>query len=265
MTSQSSAAPHTGSGAGSGAGSGGRKGFVLVAAVYLLGLFIGALDTGIVTPARTVIQGDLGISEQLSVWIITIYTLAYAAAIPVMGKLADRSGRKYVYLASILLFGVGSLLCGLAQDVGSFGMLLVARAIQAVGGGGIVPVATAEFGTAFPPEKRGLALGLVGGVYGIANIFGASAGSLILSIFGQSNWQFIFYVNVPICAFIVVAGWFVLPNTKAEHVKPIDGLGIAVLVVMVLALLYGLKNLDFFNLGTSLTSTDVWPCLLYTS
>ncbi|HIW76585.1 MULTISPECIES: MFS transporter [Gordonibacter] len=262
MTSQSSAAPHTGSGAGSGAGSGGRKGFVLVAAVYLLGLFIGALDTGIVTPARTVIQGDLGISEQLSVWIITIYTLAYAAAIPVMGKLADRSGRKYVYLASILLFGVGSLLCGLAQDVGSFGMLLVARAIQAVGGGGIVPVATAEFGTAFPPEKRGLALGLVGGVYGIANIFGASAGSLILSIFGQSNWQFIFYVNVPICAFIVVAGWFVLPNTKAEHVKPIDGLGIAVLVVMVLALLYGLKNLDFFNLGTSLTSTDVWPFLL---
>ena len=260
MTSQSTAAPHTT--AGSGAGSGGRKGFVLVAAVYLLGLFIGALDTGIVTPARTVIQGDLGISEQLSVWIITIYTLAYAAAIPVMGKLADRSGRKYVYLASILLFGVGSLLCGLAQDVGSFGMLLVARAIQAVGGGGIVPVATAEFGTAFPPEKRGLALGLVGGVYGIANIFGASAGSLILSIFGQSNWQFIFYVNVPICAFIVVAGWFVLPNTKAEHVKPIDGLGIAVLVVMVLALLYGLKNLDFFNLGTSLTSTDVWPFLL---
>ena len=164
-----------------------------------------ALDTGIVTPARTVIQSDLGIGEQMGVWIITIYTLAYAAAIPVMGKLADRSGRKYVYLASILLFGVGSLLCGLAQDVGSFWMLLAARAVQAVGGGGIVPVATAEFGTTFPPEKRGLALGLVGGVYGIANIFGASAGSLILSVFGQANWQFIFYVNVPICAFIVVA------------------------------------------------------------
>ncbi|MFQ8867016.1 MAG: MFS transporter, partial [Eggerthella lenta] len=70
---------------------------------------------------------------------------------------------------------------------------------------------------------RGLALGLVGGVYGIANIFGASAGSLILSVFGQANWQFIFYVNVPICAFIVVAGLFVLPNTRAEQVKPIDG------------------------------------------
>ena len=254
-------APSSSSSASS-ASRGRGKGFALVAAVYLLGLFIGALDTGIVTPARTVIQSDLGIGEQMGVWVITIYTLAYAAAIPVMGKLADRSGRKYVYLASILLFGVGSLLCGLAQDVGSFWMLLAARAVQAVGGGGIVPVATAEFGTTFPPEKRGLALGLVGGVYGIANIFGASAGSLILSVFGQANWQFIFYVNVPICAFIVVAGLFVLPNTRAEQVKPIDGWGIAVLVAMVLSLLYGLKNLDFFDLGASATSSDVWPFLL---
>lgn len=238
------------------------KGFVLIAVVYLLGLFIGALDTGIVTPARTVIQGDLGITDQMSVWIITVYTLAYAAAIPVMGKLADRSGRKRIYLLSIALFGAGSLLCGLAQDVGSFWMLLGARAVQAVGGGGIVPVATAEFGTTFPPEKRGLALGLVGGVYGIANIFGASAGSLILSLFGQTNWQFIFYVNVPICAAIVAVGVFVLPNTRAEEVKPIDGFGIAVLVAMVLALLYGLKNLDFFDVGASIASTDVWPFLL---
>ena len=238
------------------------KGFVLIAVVYLLGLFIGALDTGIVTPARTVIQGDLGITDQMSVWIITVYTLAYAAAIPVMGKLADRSGRKRIYLVSIALFGAGSLLCGLAQDVGSFWMLLGARAVQAVGGGGIVPVATAEFGTTFPPEKRGLALGLVGGVYGIANIFGASAGSLILSLFGQTNWQFIFYVNVPICAAIVAVGVFVLPNTRAEEVKPIDGFGIAVLVTMVLALLYGLKNLDFFDVGASVASTDVWPFLL---
>ena len=238
------------------------KGFVLIAVVYLLGLFIGALDTGIVTPARTVIQGDLGITDQMSVWIITVYTLAYAAAIPVMGKLADRSGRKRIYLVSIALFGAGSLLCGLAQDVGSFWMLLGARAVQAVGGGGIVPVATAEFGTTFPPEKRGLALGLVGGVYGIANIFGASAGSLILSLFGQTNWQFIFYVHVPICAAIVAVGVFVLPNTRAEEVKPIDGFGIAVLVTMVLALLYGLKNLDFFDVGASIASTDVWPFLL---
>lgn len=240
----------------------GGKGYVIVATVYLLGLFIGALDTGIVTPARTVIQADLQVADQLGVWMITIYTLAYAAAIPVMGKLADRLGRKYVYLGSVLLFGIGSLLCGLSQDMGSFTLLLVARAVQAIGGGGIMPVATAEFGTAFPREKRGMALGLVGGVYGVANVFGASAGSLILDLFGQGNWQFIFYVNVPICLFILVVGLLVLPNTKERESRPVDGLGICVLICMTLSLLYGLKNIDFFSFGTSVTSTDVYPFLL---
>ena len=166
--------------------------FGLIMAVYLLGIFMGALDTGIVTPARTIIQNYMGVSDTLGIWMITIYTLAYAASIPVMGKLADRAGRKYIYLVSIFLFGAGSLLCGLTEASGSFTMLLIARAVQAIGGGGIVPVATAEFGTTFPPEKRGMALGLVGGVYGVANIFGASAGSAILDIFGTNNWQFIF-------------------------------------------------------------------------
>lgn len=239
-----------------------KKTYVLVAAVYLLGLFIGALDTGIVTPARTVIQADLGVDDQSGVWLITIYTLAYAAAIPVMGKLADKYGRKYIYLTSIFLFGLGSLLCGLAQDFSNFSMLLVARAIQAVGGGGIMPVATAEFGTAFPSEKRGMALGLVGGVYGIANVFGASAGSLILDIFGQSNWQFIFYVNLPICAFIIIAGLASLSNNKEKDVRPIDIWGTITLVLMILSLLYGLRNLDLFDIANSIQSTDVYPFLI---
>lgn len=239
-----------------------NKTYVLVAAVYLLGLFIGALDTGIVTPARTVIQADLGVDDQSGVWLITIYTLAYAAAIPVMGKLADKYGRKYIYLTSIFLFGLGSLLCGLAQDFSNFSMFLVARAIQAVGGGGIMPVATAEFGTAFPSEKRGMALGLVGGVYGIANVFGASAGSLILDIFGQSNWQFIFYVNLPICAFIVIAGLAALTNNKEKDVRPIDIWGTITLVLMILSLLYGLRNLDLFDIASSIQSTDVYPFLI---
>ncbi len=240
------------------------KQLVLIAIVYLLGLFIGALDTGIVTPARTVIQSQLGVPDAYGVWMITIYTLAYAVSIPIMGKLADKFGRKWVYLISVSLFGAGSLLCGLSQDIGSFEFLLVSRAIQALGGGGIVPVATAEFGTTFPPEKRGMALGLVGGVYGIANIFGASAGSLVLDICGQSNWQFIFYINVPITIFIVIVGIYSLPNSKESNVSPIDALGIFVLSIMTLSLLYGLRNIDFFDLGTSIAQTDVYPFLITT-
>ncbi|MCQ2752212.1 MAG: MFS transporter, partial [Coriobacteriales bacterium] len=77
------------------------KGYVLVAIVYLLGLFIGSLDTGIVTPGRTVIQNTLNVEDQLGVWMLTIYTLAYAASIPIMGKFADKFGRKYIYLLCV--------------------------------------------------------------------------------------------------------------------------------------------------------------------
>jgi len=233
----------------------------LVLALYLFGIFMGAIDTGIVTPGRTVIQRDLGVSDQVGIWMITVYTLAYAAAIPVLGKLADRLGRRPVYLASIALFGLGSLACGLSQDVGSFGMLVAARAVQAIGGGGILPIATAEIGTEVPQERRGLALGLVGAVYGVANIFGASAGSLILDIVGSHNWQWIFYVNVPIAAAILVAGWLYLPDHREAQAKAIDVWGALLLVAMILSLLYGLRNLDFFDLGASLASAAVWPFL----
>ena len=236
--------------------------FVLIAIVYLLGIFMGAIDTGIVTPARTIIQNDLMVNENTGIWMITIYTLAYAASIPIMGKLADKFGRKYIYLISISLFGVGSLFCGLSQNFESFPMLLIARVVQAIGGGGIVPIATAEFGTTFPKEKRGLALGLVGGVYGVANIFGASAGSAIIDIFGQNNWQYIFYINVPITIFILVAGFLTVPNTKITDVKKIDFLGITTVTLMVLSILYGLKNIDYFDFKNTFLSTSVYPYLI---
>lgn len=235
----------------------------LIMAVYLLGIFMGALDTGIVTPARTVIQTNLLVDDKTGIWMITMYTLAYAASIPVMGKLADRFGRKYIYLASIFLFGLGSLFCGLSQNFESFPMLLVARAVQAIGGGGIVPVATAEFGTTFPKEKRGMALGLVGGVYGIANIFGASAGSAILDLAGTANWQYIFYINVPITLFILAAGLVCLPNTRVENIKKIDIGGITIVTIMVLCVLYGLKNIDFFDFINTFLGTDVYPFLIF--
>lgn len=239
-----------------------KMNFGLIMTVYLLGIFMGALDTGIVTPARTVIQESLGVSDTAGIWMITIYTLAYAASIPVMGKLADRMGRRSIYLVSIALFGGGSLLCGLSHSFNSFTALLISRAIQAIGGGGIVPIANAEFGTTFPEEKRGMALGMVGGVYGIANIFGASAGSLVMDIFGTEHWEFIFYVNVPIAVFILIAGIFSLPNTKDKATSKIDGLGTCLLVVMVLCIMYGIKNIDFFDFLPTLTSTKVYPFII---
>jgi MFS family permease len=86
-----------------------KNSYILVMIIYLAGIFMGAIDTGIVTPARTIIQNSFGVEARSGIWIITIYTLAYAASVPVMGKLADRYGRKFVYLTCIILFGCGSL------------------------------------------------------------------------------------------------------------------------------------------------------------
>ncbi len=238
------------------------KNLPLLLVLYLLGIFMGAIDTGIVTPARTLIQSALGVDGKTGIWIITIYTLAYAAIIPISGKLADRFGRKIIYIASIALFGAGSAICALSASSGSFAVMLLGRVVQAIGGGGIMPIATAEFGTTFPEAKRGMALGLVGGVYGIANILGSTMGSAILDIFGKSRWDILFMVNVPIAALIVVAGIFILPNTKGTVVRKIDWAGIPVLSAMVLALLYGLRNIDFFNFATSIRSVQVYPFLV---
>ena len=240
----------------------GGKSLVWMAVIYLLGLFIGAIDTGIITPARPIIQSQLGVDASLGIWMITIYTLTYAAVIPISGKLADRMGRKPIYLLSVALFGTGSVVCALSASFDSFLVLMLGRVIQASGAGGIMPVATAEFGTSFPEEKRGMALGLVGAVYGIANVLGASVGSAVLDIAGVSQWQWIFLINVPICIFIVVAGIIVLPNNRAEDIKATDKLGTLLMTVIILSLLYGLKNLDFFDFINSITSIGVWPFLV---
>lgn len=238
------------------------KRWKLVLVLYLAGIGMGALDMGIVNPARTVIQNGLGIDDKVGVWVFTIYTLAYAAAIPVIGKIADIIGRKPVYVLAIGLFGLGSLGCGLSQDFSSLGLLLASRAIQAIGGGGMVPVATAAVGTIVPPPKRGMALGLVGMVYGAASVFGASAGSLVLDITGQENWQWIFYINVPIAVIVVLLGIWALPQETQSSTRKLDLPGIFILVVMITALLWAFQNLDFTKISESLSDRDVWVGLL---
>lgn len=238
------------------------KRWKLVLVLYLAGIGMGALDMGIVNPARTVIQNGLGVDDKVGVWVFTIYTLAYAAAIPVIGKIADIIGRKPVYVLAIGLFGLGSLGCGLSQDFSSLGLLLASRAIQAIGGGGMMPVATAAVGTIVPPSKRGMALGLVGMVYGVASVFGGSAGSLVLDIAGQENWQWIFYINVPIAVIVVLLGIWALPQETQSSTRKLDLPGIFILVVMITALLWAFQNLDFTKISESLSDRDVWVGLL---
>lgn len=230
--------------------------------IFLLGIFIGAMDTGIVSPARTVIAESFGISANLSVWIVTIYTLAYAVAMPIAGKISDRYGKKKIYTLSITIFGIGSILCGLANYLNSFNFLLIARVIQAIGGGGIMPIATAYIGESFPEEKRGTALGLVGAIYGIATTLGPTIGSALLSVVGNGSWGYLFFINVPICIIVIGISAFIKEsNIEKEH-KKLDALGSIIISILILSLMYALTNLKFYDFTNSIKSTNVWPFFL---
>ncbi|WP_160676874.1 MFS transporter [Clostridium sp. C8-1-8] len=230
--------------------------------IFLLGIFIGALDTGIVSPARTVIASGLSISSSSSVWIVTIYTLAYAVSMPIAGKFSDRYGKKKIFTLSIALFGIGSLLCGISDYTGSFSFLLAARVIQALGGGGIMPVATAYIGESFPPEKRGSALGLVGAIYGVSTTLGPTAGSALLNLVGNSNWGMLFFINIPICIAVIVIAVLVKDEGIVKAPKKMDVLGSIIVTLLILSLMYALTNLQFHDFTNSITSTKVWPYLL---
>ncbi|MEG2411554.1 MAG: MFS transporter [Clostridium sp.] len=239
-----------------------KKSTTLAIIVFLLGIFMGAIDSGIVSPARTIIANSFSLTDSMSIWVITIYTLAYAVSMPITGKLSDRYGRKKVYMISILLFAIGSLMCGLSNFFGNYQFLLFSRVIQALGGGGIMPIATAYIGSSFPPEKRGTALGLVGAVFGISTIIGPSLGSFVLDIAGPSNWGYLFFINLPLSIIILGLALSLKENKKEGPLKKMDLPGSAMITIVILSLMYGLTNLKFHDLANSVQDLRVWLFLL---
>lgn len=239
-----------------------KKNTKLLLIIFLIGIFMGSLDTAIVSPARTIMGNTLHISADASIWIITLYTLVYAISMPIIGKIADRKGMKIMFTISVLIFGLGSLLCGLADYSSSFSFLLISRAIEAIGAGGILPIATAFIGASFPPEKKGAALGMVGGINGIATLLGPSLGSFILGAFGGANWGILFFINVPLCIIVLI----VLLRTKMESVKKapkkMDVTGSVISGLFILSLMLFITNLSFLNLWKSFSSINCYPYLI---
>ena len=227
--------------------------------IYLAGLLIGGLYVGMVSPARLVVQAHFGIDDATGIWMINIYTLFYAALIPIIGKVADRRGHKQVFAVCTGIFCVGAVLCGVSQTVGGFALLLVGRVVQAAGAGGMIPVANASIGTTFPPEKRGAALGIAAAVVGVSNVLGAAAGSAIVGLFGTANWGAMFFISVPFCIALIVAICLVLPRDgNAEATTRMDIGGAALFALFVLLLLLGMKGMDFQQLGSSIAQPAVW-------
>jgi len=194
----------------------------LLFTALLLVMLLGALDQTIVSTALPTIVGELGGLESLS-WVVTSYLLTSTIVVPLYGKFGDLFGRKVVIQASILIFLAGSILCGVAQDMTQ---LIVLRALQGLGGGGLMVVTMAAIADVIPPAERGRYQGLFGGVFGLATVVGPLLGGFIVE---HLSWRWIFYINVPLGVLaLIVIGLVFKPHVA--HVKhKIDYMGAAFL------------------------------------
>ncbi len=194
----------------------------LIFAALLLVLLLASLDQTIVSTALPTIVGELGGLNHLS-WVVTAYLLTSTVAGPLYGKLGDLFGRKLVLQAAIVIFLVGSALCGLAQGMTE---LIAFRALQGLGAGGLIVVTLAVVGDIFSPRERGRYQGYFGAVFGVSTIIGPLLGGFFVD---NLSWRWIFYVNVPI-GVVALAVIGVAFRTRAEQLRhEMDYLGAALL------------------------------------
>lgn len=227
-----------------------------ILAVLFVGVLMGALDIAVVGPALPAMRAQFGADERAIAWVFTIYVLFNLVGTPLMAKLSDRLGRRLVYTLDVALFAIGSLVVATAQ---SLDQVLVGRAIQAFGAGGIFPVASAVIGDVLPPEKRGRALGLIGAVFGIAFLLGPFLAALLL----RFGWEWLFIVNLPIAAALMVASWRVLPGALPRGAAlPFDWAGVLLLSGALGAISIGVSGIDSHDLAASLARPATWALLL---
>jgi MFS family permease len=194
-----------------------------------LGVFAGALDLGVLSPALPALGATFGVGPRELAWVFTLYLLANVVAIPVMTKLADRHGRRPIYILCVSVFAAGSVL---AITAPSYGIFLAARAIQAAGAGGIFPVATAAIADRVPVDRRGAALGLVAATWGLAAVIGPLVGGLITHFV---SWHWVFALNIPLAAIVIALARVHVPATAANARGPLDVAGIVTLATALLA------------------------------
>lgn len=215
---------------------------VLVA--VCLALFMILLDGTIVNVSIPSIAEGLGASFAQAEWVLNAYTLVFAAMLVTFGRLGDMFGRKRFFITGLVVFGAGSLACGLATTAG---MLIAARVVQAFGAAFLMPATLSLTAVNFPPEQRGLAMGIWGAVSGVASAVGPTLGGVLTDAF---SWHYIFFINLPVVLVAIPLALKVVPESRDENPHTVDWLGAVLSAGLLASLCYALIE------GQSLGWTD---------
>ena len=223
----------------------------------MAGMLLAALDQSIVGTALPRIVSELGGLDQLS-WVVTAYLLTSTATTPLWGKISDLYGRRPIFQVAIVIFLLGSVLCGLSQNMPQ---LIAFRAIQGVGGGGLIAIAFSIIGDVIPPRERGRYQGYFGAVFGVSSVAGPLLGGWFTD---GPGWRWIFYINLPVglAALVVTSMALKMPVVRREH--KIDYLGAAMIVAAVSSLLlyldWGGKEYGWTAPGALALLAGSWCC-----
>jgi MFS family permease len=217
-----------------------------------IGVFMAALDTAVIAPAIPALREAFAIDHREAGLLMVVFILCSLCSTPLLANLGDRHGRRPVFLISVACFAAGSLWIALSP---SFWMVLVGRALQGFGAGGILPTASAVIGDAVAAKERGRALGLIGATYGMAFVLGPPLATLLMLAF---SWHWIFLINLPIAALVLALGAGSLPRkTRIAPLPPLDGAGILLTMLVLICLVLGITRV-----ADELFAQRLWPGFL---
>ncbi len=216
-------------------GSSGKHAF-LIFGIVSLALVMSGIDSTIVTVGLPSILGDLKTNLAYAGWVITGYQFAQAIMMPIVGKISDEWGRKRVFMTAVVIFTISSISAGFSPNIY---ILIVFRVLQGVGGGAFLPSATGIISDVFG-KRRSTAIGLFASIFPIGGIIGPNLGGFLID---SLSWRWIFFVNIPIGALLIIAGILILPKSKAmPSERRIDVRGAVFFSLAVLAIMYAMTT-----------------------